>query len=195
MRRCGWVGEDARMRAYHDEEWGVPLHDEQRHFEFLLLETMQAGLSWSTILNKREGFRAAFAGFSVEHVAAFGPEDVERLLSDAAIIRNRSKIEAAVNNAKCFLALGRDPEFGSFDAYIWSFTGGRPIDHALQEWCDMPVSDDLAERVSRDMKRRGFKFVGPTTIYAHLQAIGVVNDHEVGCFRYPEISSAGCSEG
>lgn len=188
MTRCGWVGEDIRMMTYHDEEWGVPLHDEQRHFEFLLLETMQAGLSWSTVLNKREGFRAAFAGFSVERIAEFGPEDVERLLTDPAIIRNRAKIEAALHNARCFQAIQDDPEYGSFDSYIWSFTGGRPIDHALPRWRDMPVTTELAERVSRDMKRRGFKFVGPTTIYAHLQAIGVVNDHEVSCFRYRELT-------
>ena len=172
------------MQKYHDEEWGTPLHDERKHFEFLLLEFFQAGLSWMTILRKRENFRKAFDSFDPVKVTRYGDGDRERLLSDAGIIRNRLKIEAAINNAARFLDIAA--EFGSFDTYIWSFTGGKPVRNGCETMNDIPVSSPLSDAVSKDMKKRGFKFVGTTTIYAHLQAIGVVNDHVTDCFRYNE---------
>jgi DNA-3-methyladenine glycosylase I len=182
---CPWCMGNALMQSYHDTEWGVPLHDERKHFEFLLLETMQAGLSWQTILNKREAFRKAFAGFDVEKVSRFGEEDTARLMDNAGIIRNRRKIEAAISNASAFLHIKK--EWGSFDRYIWSFTDGKVVDHRLTSMDQMPVQDELAERISADLKKRGFKFVGAVTIYAHLQAIGVINDHLTHCFRYSEL--------
>ncbi len=184
MNRCPWCLGNEKLMLYHDTEWGVPLHDERRHFEFLLLEMMQAGLSWQTILNKREAFSAAFAAFDPEKISRFTAEDIDRLMTDAGIIRNRRKLEAAVSNAGTFLEIQK--EFGSFDSWIWSFTEGRVIDHALDDQSLMPVKNELAETVSREMKRRGFKFVGPVSIYAHLQAIGIINDHLRSCFRYRE---------
>jgi DNA-3-methyladenine glycosylase I len=182
MVRCSWCEKDALYIKYHDEEWGSPVHDEQKHFEFLLLETMQAGLSWLTILRKRENYRRAFAGFDATKVAAFTPEDVDRLMEDSGIIRNRKKIEAAVKNAKAFLTIGQ--EWGSFDRYIWSFTGNEVIKNAWTTLSEIPAKTALSDKISADMKKRGFSFVGSVTIYSHLQAIGIVNDHVVHCFRY-----------
>jgi len=179
-RRC-WGEGDPLMTAYHDEEWGVPLHDDNKIFEFLILEGMQAGLSWRTILNKRDNFRKAFHGFDPKKVARFTQEDVRRLLADAGIIRNRLKILAAINNAKRFLEVQK--EFGSFDRYIWGFVGGKPICSRLMAFSKMPSRTPLSDRISTDLKARGFKFVGSTIIYSHMQATGLVNDHLVGCFR------------
>src|SRR5512139_2801585 len=186
MKRCAWTGANELMLAYHDTEWGVPLHDDQKLFEFLILEGMQAGLSWSTILNKRENFRRAFAEFNVEKVAHFGKRDINRLLKDAGIIRNRLKIEAAINNARRFSAVQN--EFGSFDAYIWRFVEDRPINNAFRSLKEIPAKTPLSDAISKDLIRRGFKFVGSTIVYAHMQATGMVNDHTVDCFRYAEVS-------
>lgn len=180
-KRC-WGDTDPLLRDYHDKEWGVPLHDDRRLFEFLVLEGMQAGLSWMTILRKRENFRRAFAGFDPERVARFTDRDVRRLLSDAGIIRNRLKIEAAIHNARCFLEIRR--EFGSFDRYIWSFVDGRPKKNRFRRLADLPARTPLSDVLSADLKKRGFKFVGSTIVYAHMQATGMVNDHLVSCFRY-----------
>lgn len=185
MNRCAWTGANELMLAYHDTEWGVPLHDEQKLFEFLVLEGMQAGLSWSTILNKRENFRAAFHRFDVARVARYTQRDVERLLKNAGIIRNRLKIEAAINNAKCFIEVQN--EFGSFDAYIWRFVDGQPIKNAWRTMKEIPAKTLLSDAVSKDLLKRGFKFVGSTIVYAHMQATGMVNDHTVDCFRYKEV--------
>lgn len=184
MQRCSWcLGHDIYER-YHDEEWGVPHHDEQKHFEFLLLETQQAGLSWLTILRRRENYRAAFAGFDPNLVAQYSTAKIEELLQDSGIIRNRLKIEAAVNNAKRFLEI--QCEFGSFDKYIWGFTKNQVIKNSWKTLDQIPVTTDLSDQVAKDLKKRGFKFVGSTTIYAHLQAIGVINDHLVSCYRYTQ---------
>ncbi len=180
--RCGWTGDDPQMIAYHDEEWGVPLHDDGRLFEFLVLEGMQAGLSWRTILHKRESFRRAFDGFDPARVAAYGAADVEARMLDAGIVRNRQKIEAAVNNARRFLEV--QAEFGTFDAYIWRFVDGRPIRNAFRSLAELPATSPESDALSRDLKRCGFKFVGSTVCYAHMQATGMVNDHVVDCFRY-----------
>ena len=182
LSRCPWAGEDPLMIEYHDTEWGVPLHDDTRIYEFIVLEGMQAGLSWATILRKRENFRAAFKGFDPEVVAEFTREYIKRLLSDAGIIRNRLKIEAAISNAKAFLKVQR--EFGSFDRYMWEFVGGKPIRHGLRKVSEIPATSPESDRFSRDLKRRGFKFVGSTIVYAHMQATGMVNDHLVSCYRY-----------
>jgi len=184
MNRCAWTGANELMLAYHDTEWGVPLHDEQKLFEFLVLEGMQAGLSWSTILNKRENFRAAFHNFDVARVASYTQADVDRLLGDAGIIRNRLKIVATINNAQRFIEVQN--EFGSFDAYIWRFVDGKPIKNAWRSMQDIPPKTLLSDAVSKDLLKRGFKFVGSTIVYAHMQATGMVNDHTVDCFRYNE---------
>jgi DNA-3-methyladenine glycosylase I len=184
MERCAWCGTDSLYVSYHDEEWGNPLHDEHKHFEFLLLETMQAGLSWITILRKRENYRKAFAQFDAEKVAQFTDKEVDILMLNEGIIRNRRKIEAAVKNARAFLAVQQ--EFGSFDAYIWSFTQNKAIVNSWTSLKEVPAKTDLSDIISKDMKKRGFAFVGSVTIYAHLQAIGVVNDHLVSCFRYAQ---------
>ena len=173
------------MIEYHDTEWGVPLHDDRKIYEFLVLEGMQAGLSWSTVLHKRENFRAAFRGFDPKTVAEFGSRDLERLLSDAGIIRNRLKLEAAIVNAGNFLAVQK--EFGSFDRYIWDFIGGKPVRNRCRVLTDIRATSPESDRISRDMKQRGFKFVGSTIIYAHMQATGMVNDHLVGCFRHRQV--------
>jgi len=186
ISRCAWAGSDPLMVAYHDEEWGTPVHDDRMHFEFLILEGAQAGLSWSTILNKRAGYRAAFAGFDPGQVAGFGPADVDRLLQDPGIVRNRLKVQSAVTNAAAFLDV--QAEFGSFDEYLWGFVAGRPVLNGFQEMSDLPAETELSRAVSRDLKRRGFKFVGPTIMYAHLQAVGIVNDHVVSCFRWQELT-------
>ena len=178
--RCGWCNKSELYQRYHDEEWGKPLHDEGKHFEFLLLETMQAGLSWYTILQRREGYRAAFADFDPQVVATYDAAKIEELMQNPAIIRNRLKIEAAVHNAKLFLQLQQ--EFGSFDNYIWGFSGHQIVNNQWTELAQVPATTALSDNVSKDMKKRGFKFVGSTTIYAHLQAIGVVNDHLIDCW-------------
>lgn len=184
-RGCWGDAGSALMLEYHDREWGTPLHEDQRIFEFLILEGMQAGLSWKLILNKRENFRRAFRGFDPAKVAKFTARDVTRLLGDAGIIRNRLKILGAINNARRFLEVQQ--EFGTFDRYIWGFVGGRPIQSRLRSFAEMPARTPLSDTISRDLKRRGFKFVGSTVIYSHMQATGMVNDHLVGCFRYREL--------
>jgi DNA-3-methyladenine glycosylase I len=170
---------------YHDEEWGVPLHDDRTLFEFIVLEGAQAGLSWSTILNKREGYRKAFSGFDPQKVARYGATDVRRLLGDEGIVRNRQKIASAINNAKRFREVQQ--EFGSFDRYIWAFVGGKPIVNRWRTQSEFPARTELSDRVSADLRKRGFSFVGSTIVYAHLQATGMVNDHIVGCFRHREV--------
>jgi DNA-3-methyladenine glycosylase I len=181
-QRCGWPGADARMIEYHDTEWGVPVHNDRKLFEFLMLETAQAGLSWRTILYRRDGYRRAFADFDPEKVARFNKRKIESLLKDEGIIRNRLKVEGAVKNAKAFLAV--QEEFGSFDAYSWGFVGGRPIVNGPKSLKDVPAVSRESEAFSKDLKKRGFTFVGPTIVYAHMQATGMVNDHTVDCFRH-----------
>ncbi len=173
------------MVAYHDKEWGLPVHDDRTHFEFLVLEGAQAGLSWSTILNKREGYRRSFADFDVAKVARYSPAKVEKLLTDPSIVRNRAKVTATVSNAKAFLDLQKDE--GSFDAYLWDLAGGKPVVRRRRSMSDIPATSPLSRKLSTDLKDRGFRFVGPTVMYAHLQAVGVVNDHVVSCFRWSEV--------
>ena len=185
--RCGWCGTDELYVAYHDEEWGVPVWDDRTLFEFLILEGAQAGLSWSTILNKREGYRRLYDDFDPELVARYDGSKVAELLSDPAIVRNRAKVAASIGNAKAFLEV--QAEFGSFSDYIWRFTDGRPIKNAWKTMAEIPAKTALAETLSKDLKSRGFKFVGPTIIYAHMQATGMVNDHIVSCFRYSEVAA------
>ncbi|HNX73649.1 MAG TPA: DNA-3-methyladenine glycosylase I [Spirochaetales bacterium] len=184
--RCPWCGADPVYMRYHDEEWGCPVHDEARHFEFLLLETQQAGLSWLTVLKKREAYRRVFAGFDPCRVARFGEDDVVRLLADPGIIRNRRKIEAAIKNAQRFLAI--QERFGSFDTWLWHFTEGRTVINHWTSIGELPTSSELSDLVSKELKEAGFSFVGTTTIYAHLQAVGVINDHLVSCFRWKELA-------
>jgi DNA-3-methyladenine glycosylase I len=183
--RCPWCGDDELYVRYHDTEWGVPVHDEARHFEFLTLEGAQAGLSWITILRKRDAYREAYRGFDPSVVARFGARDVRMLLGDDGIVRNRRKVEASIANARCFLEV--QAEWGSFDAYIWHFTGGKVVQNRRRSMRRIPTTTPLAEKTSRDLRSRGFSFVGPTIVYAHLQAIGVVNDHLVTCFRHAEL--------
>jgi len=180
QNRCEWAVKSDLMSKYHDEEWGKPLHDDQKLFEFLILEGMQAGLSWLTILKKREAFREAFDNFDVQKVAQYDKAKVEELMSNSGIIRNRLKIEASVNNAQCFLKIV--DEFGSFDKYIWSFINYQPIINHWKTLAEIPATTDLSDLISADLKRRGFKFVGSTVVYAHMQATGMVNDHLVHCF-------------
>jgi len=183
--RCGWAGTDPLYVAYHDEEWGVPVHDDRHLFEMLMLEGAQAGLSWHTILKKRENYRAAFDNFDPATVAAYGDEKVTSLLADAGIVRNRLKIAATVRNAREFLAV--QSEFGSFDTYIWRFVEGQPIRNAWTTMSEIPASTAVSDAVSKDLKRRGFTFVGSTIMYAHMQATGMVNDHLTSCFRYAQV--------
>ena len=183
--RCGWAGTDPLYIAYHDEEWGVPVHDDRLLFEFLVLEGAQAGLSWITILRKREAYRRAFAGFDPRRVARFDARKVLRLLKDPSIVRNRAKVVSAVGNARAFLAV--QEEFGSFDAYIWRFVDGRPKRNVWKTLKQIPPETDESRAMSRDLKGRGFNFVGPTICYSHMQATGMVNDHIVGCFRHREV--------
>jgi len=173
------------MAAYHDEEWGVPVHDDRKQFEFLTLESAQAGLSWLTVLRKREAYRKAFAEFDPEKVARFTAKRIEKLLADPGIIRNRLKVSAAVTNAQLFLDV--QEEFGTFDKYIWGFVGGRPIQPSRQHMKEMPATSKESDALSKDLKQRGFKFVGSTIIYAHMQAVGMVNDHVVTCFRHKAV--------
>ena len=183
--RCGWCEGDALYEAYHDEEWGVPLFEDKRLFEFLVLETFQAGLSWITILRKRENFRQAFNGFDYKIIADYSEEKVQKLLQNSGIIRNEQKIRASVANAKAFMTVQQ--EFGSFSKYIWSFVDHKPVQNEVQNYKEAPAKTDLSIDISKDLKKRGFKFVGPTVVYAHMQATGMVNDHEVACFRYEEV--------
>ena len=183
ITRCKWAeGVSLDYIEYHDREWGVPVYDDTVQFEFLVLEGAQAGLSWSTILNKREGYRKAFAGFDVEKVARFTKKRVEKLLLNPAIVRNRLKVESAVTNAQAFIDV--QEEFGSFSNYIWDFVDGTPIQNKFKKDSDVPAASPESDALSKDLKKRGFKFVGSTIIYAHMQATGLVNDHVVGCFRY-----------
>lgn len=183
--RCEWALGFPLMTEYHDREWGVPLHDDQRLFELLALEGAQAGLSWATVLKKRDGYRAAFRGFDPATIAAFGPGDVEELVASPLIIRNRAKIQSVVDNARAFLTLMK--EEGGFSGYIWSFVGGRPIRNARQSLDELPAQTDESRSMSADLKSRGFTFVGPTICYAFMQSAGLVNDHIVSCFRYGEV--------
>jgi len=184
--RCRWAGSDPLYCAYHDEEWGVAVHDDRLLFEFLILEGAQAGLSWITILRKRDAYRKAFAGFDPHKVVFFGAEKVVELLNNSGIVRNRLKIESAIGNAGAFIRVQQ--EFGSFDSYIWSFIGGRTLQNSWQRHEDIPASTPESDLMSRDLKKRGFKFVGSTICYAFMQAIGMVNDHTVDCFRHPELA-------
>ena len=187
MKRCAWGAiDDPEMQRYHDSEWGVPVHDDRRHFEFLVLEGAQAGLSWATILHKRPGYRRAFDGFDVDRVARFTAARVQRILGDASVVRNRLKVESAVGNAKAFRAVKR--EFGSFDAYAWPFVGGRPRQNRWATFREVPAFTPESDAFSRDLKERGFRFVGSTIVYAHMQAVGMVNDHLVSCFRHRELA-------
>jgi len=184
--RCGWVRlEEALHRDYHDKEWGVPVHDDRRLYEFLVLEGAQAGLSWGTILRKRENFRRAFEGFDPKRVSRYGKTEVNRLLADPGIIRNRLKIESAIQNAKTFILV--QDEFGSFDAYVWRFVGGRTKVNRWTTMKEIPAITPESEAMSKDILKRGFRFVGPTICYAHMQATGMVNDHVTSCFRYKEL--------
>ena len=186
--RCQWAGTDPLYVAYHDLEWGVPVHDDRTLFEFLILEGAQAGLSWSTILKKRDAYRAAFGNFDPASVAAYGEAKVAELLANPGIVRNRAKIASAIKNAQAFLAVQQ--EFGSFDAYIWQFVGGRVKQNSWRSLSEIPASTPESEAMSKDLRKRGFNFVGPTICYAHMQATGLVNDHVVDCFRYGELSSS-----
>lgn len=187
LRRCFWCGEDPLYVAYHDNEWGVPVHDDRMLFEMLVLEGAQAGLSWITILRKRQNYRRAFRGFDPARVARFRARDVERLLRDPGIVRNRLKIEAAIRNARGVLAIQR--EHGSLDRFLWDYVGQRPRQNQWRSLNDVPASTEASERMSRDLRKLGFNFVGPTICYAFMQAVGMVNDHTVSCYRYAELQS------
>ncbi len=184
MDRCGWASNELNI-PYHDTEWGVPVHDDRLFFEFLILEGAQAGLSWDTILRKRENYREAFDNFDVRKVAAYTDEKCAELLLNEGIIRNRLKIASAVRNAKAFIKV--QEEFGTFDKYIWSFVGGKPLDDMLKTMSDVPAKTEISDAISSDLKKRGFNFVGSTIMYAFMQATGLVNDHLITCFRYKEV--------
>ena len=186
-KRCDWAGTDPLYITYHDQEWGVPLHDDRALFEFLVLEGAQAGLSWITILRKRDAYRRAFAAFDPAKVARFDKRKIERLLADPGIVRNRQKIESAVANARAFLKV--QDEFGSFDAYSWRFVNGAPLQHRWRSMKELPAKTAASEAMSKDLVKRGFRFVGPTICYAHMQATGMVNDHLVGCFRHAVVAA------
>ena len=182
QKRCEWCGDNELYQHYHDTEWGVPCYDDKTLFEFIVLEGAQAGLSWITILKKRENYRKAFANFDATKIARFNSRSVERLINNAGIVRNRLKIESTITNAKCFLEVQK--EFGSFSNYMWGFLEGKPIQNKWKSLSDIPASTQLSDTISKDMKKRGFRFFGITVCYAHMQATGMVNDHVVGCFRY-----------
>ena len=188
VNRCAWAGSDPLYQAYHDEEWGVPVHDDRLLFEFLILEGAQAGLSWITILRKRAAYRTAFAGFDPEVVARFDQKKVEELLANPGIVRNRLKVASTISNAIAFLKVRE--EFGSFDAYQWRFVDGEPVQNSWRSLKDIPASTKVSDSLSHDLKQRGFSFVGSTICYAHMQAIGMVNDHTVDCFRWKELEGA-----
>ncbi|MFP4400356.1 MAG: DNA-3-methyladenine glycosylase I [Candidatus Woesearchaeota archaeon] len=182
-QRCGWVPKDNILyEKYHDTEWGVPVHDDNKLFEMLLLEGFQAGLSWLTILKKRDNFRKAFSGFDYNKISKYDQSDIERLMKDEGIVRNKLKIESAIKNAKAFIDIQK--EFGSFDKYIWNFTDGKTIPNKFESYKEVPAKTKLSDKISKDLKKRGMNFVGSTIIYSFLQAVGVVNDHEISCFRY-----------
>lgn len=185
MNRCPWCGNDELYVKYHDEEWGVPVHEDRKHFEFLVLESAQAGLNWLTILRKRENYRAAYDDFDPVIVSKYDENKINELMNNSGIIRNRRKIEASINNAACFLNIQR--EFGSFDNYIWGFVDNKPVVNHWESISEVPATSTLSDAVSRDLKKRGFKFLGTTIIYAHLQATGVINDHLTTCFRHGEV--------
>ena len=185
MKRCPWCSDNELYVKYHDEEWGVPTFDDQKQFEFLVLESAQAGLSWFTILKKRENFKKAYDNFNAEKVANYNKKKIEQLLQNQGIIRNRQKIEASVNNAKKFLDL--QEEFGSFCNYIWDFVDGKPIVNSWKSLSEIPAKTELSDLITKDLKGRRFKFLGSTILYAHMQAVGIVNDHLVDCFRYKEV--------
>ena len=185
MKRCPWCENNELYVKYHDEEWGVPVHDDKKHFEFLILEGVQAGLSWLTILRKRENYRKVYDDFDPAKIAKYDDEKIVRLMNNSGIIRNQRKIEASVNNAQRFIEI--QEEFGSFDRYIWSFVNYKPVVNSWKHISEIPSKTELSDRISRNLKKRGFKFVGSTIIYAHLQAIGIINDHIVSCFRYNEL--------
>ena len=185
MKRCAWVNDNPVMVGYHDKEWGMPLHDDKKLFELLILEGAQAGLTWETVLKKRDNYRKAFHNFDPIRISQYSEKDINRLLSDSGIIRNRLKIEAAIINARRFIEIQK--EFGAFDKYIWQFVDGRPIKNNFQSLKDIPATTKESYAMSKDLKKRGFKFVGPTICYAFMQAIGMVNDHMIDCFRYTEI--------
>lgn len=185
VHKCGWCLGNDLYEAYHDEEWGVPVKDDSTLFEFLVLETFQAGLSWLTILKKRENFRKAFDNFEYNKIATYQQPKIDALLQDAGIIRNKLKIKATITNAQAFIEVQK--EFGSFSEYIWRFVNGKPIKNSLADHKDAPAKTSLSDILSKDLKKRGFKFVGSTVVYAHMQATGMVNDHEVNCFRYEEV--------
>ncbi len=187
LRRCAWVGSDPLNIEHHDLEWGVPSRDRRFLFELLTLEGAQAGLSWITILRKRDGYRAAFANFEPERVAAFGPDDVDRLLLDPGIVRNRGKVESTIDNARA--ALGLERSGAGFVDHVWSFVGGKPIDNAFTELAQLPAETTESKAMSKDLKARGFRFVGPTILYSFMQSAGLVNDHTVDCFRYAEVAA------
>jgi DNA-3-methyladenine glycosylase I len=187
LKRCFWAGEDPLMVAYHDEEWGVPIHDDRRWYEKLTLDGAQAGLSWMTILRKREGYRDAFRGFDAAAVARFGARDVERLMKHPGIVRNRLKIKSAIGNARALLAVAA--EHGSFDAWIWKLIGGRTIPGTARGRGDIPARTPLSDELSKELRRRGFSFVGSTIVYAFMQAAGLVNDHVIGCFRRAQVAA------
>ena len=184
-QRCAWPGNDPLYLSYHDEEWGVPVYEDKKLFEFLLLETFQAGLSWITILRKRENFRKAFDDFDYKKIANYTEEKIASLLQDAGIIRNKLKVKSAVTNAQAFMKI--QEEFGSFKNYIWGFVDGKPIKNRFKTLSEMPANTPLSDTISKDLKKRGFKFVGSTVVYAHMQATGMVNDHLESCFRYDEV--------
>jgi DNA-3-methyladenine glycosylase I len=184
--RCAWVGDDPLYIAYHDTEWGAPVHDDRTLFEFLILEGAQAGLSWSTILKKRDNYRAAFDNFDPATVAAYNADKLAALLADPGIVRNRLKVHSAVQNAQAFLRV--QAEFGSFDAYMWGFVNGRPLQNAWRSLAEIPAATELSRAISKDLRKRGFNFVGPTIVYAFMQAVGLVNDHTVDCFRYAALA-------
>lgn len=185
--RCPWTSDDDLMIEYHDKEWGVPVHNDRKLFEFLLLEGFQAGLSWKTILHKRKNFKKAFDNFDFNKIAKYDKRKINSLMKDASIIRNKMKIDAAVSNAKAFIQIRK--EFGTFDNYIWSFVNYKPIVNKFKSLSELPARTELSDRISEDLKKRGFKFVGSTVIYAHMQATGMVNDHLISCFRYKQLKN------
>lgn len=189
MKRCEWANRSELERSYHDNEWGVPIHDDRSLFEFLVLEGAQAGLSWSTILRKREGYRKAFDNFNALKISRYAGNDISRLLADPGIVRNRLKITATITNARAFLQLQK--QFGSFDHYIWQFVNGRPVQNSWEKLTDIPSSAPESDAMSKDLRERGFKFVGTTICYSLMQAVGMVNDHVVGCFRHEELRNKG----
>ena len=185
INRCSWCGDDPLYVDYHDKEWGTPVYDDATLFEFLILETFQAGLSWITVLRKRENFRRAFDNFDYQKIAQYSEAKIQELLLDAGIIRNKLKVRATVSNAQAFIKV--QEEFGSFSKYIWGFTGGKPIVNSFEKLSEVPANTPLSDKISKDLKKRGFKFVGTTVVYAHMQATGMVNDHITSCFRYKEL--------